>query len=495
MPQMLPANLGILRPTSQQLGGLKPTKVLDVMEGGTTNFHEDGLFSISTFGRVGTPERDETFSYVDIRVNIIHPYIYDILISLRRFYKDIMHGKAYALWDEKEKDFVAADILTGDTGYQFFMEYLPLIKFKQSGSEERRRKIILMEKTVAEETYLTNKILIMPAGLRDAEIDTDGRIVQAEVNDYYRSVIGISNAIIGSNNLKSKVFDVSRNSLQRSFNDLFDYLYNMLEGKRGLIQGTWAARRLYNGTRNVIASFSNPISDLDDVTAPGIQHTAVGLFQTMKGTLPVSIHCILNGWLSHVFAEGIHARLINKDSLKSEVVKVSHDTLDRWTTPMGITKLIDQFGDVNSRLAPVEIEDHYVGLIYRGPDMTFKIFGDIDELPQDSRFKREHVHPLTMCELLYISGYRRWNKLGVIITRFPSTGLRSTYPTLIRVLTTTLSEQRTELDEYWNTQDIDDPNEIATNYPTFGSDSHFDVLGLDASKLQGLGGDRKYIFS
>lgn len=487
MPQMLPANISLLKPTKEQLNGIRPTKVLDVFEGGSTNFHESGLFSIESFGRIGTPERDATFSYIDIRVEIIHPYVYENIVSLRRFYKDVIHGKSYAMWDEKEKDLVAADILTGDTGYQFFMQHLPLIKFKQSGSEERRRKIMLVEKAIADDQYTTSKILVMPAGLRDAEVDDEGRVIQAEINDFYRGLIGISNGVLGSNKLTSKVFDTSRTALQRAFNDLFEYLYTMLEGKRGLIAGKWAARDIFNGTRNVIASVTQPTPRLGDPTMLGIQHTAVGLWQVMKGTLPVSIYHILNGWLGHVFAEAPSARLINKETLKSELVRVNNDTLDYWTTPTGITKLIDDYGDSNSRLRVVEIQDHYIGLIYRGPDGTFKIFGDIDELPLDRGFLREHVHPITMCELLYLSGYERWNTLGVIITRFPFTGVRSTYPSLIRTLTTSKSESRRPLDDDWNV--IDDPGQIATFYPTFKSNSHFDTLGLYFGMLSGLGGD------
>lgn len=487
MPQMLPANIQLLKPTNQQLGGIRQTKVLDVFEGGSTNFHESGLFSIETFGRIGTEQRDSTFSYIDIRVEILHPYVYENIISLRRFYKDVIHGKTYAVWDEKENDLVAADILTGDTGYQFFMEHLPLIKFKQSGSEERRRKIIVVEKAIAEGKHLTNKILVMPAGLRDAEIDKDGRVIQSEINDFYRSLIGMSNGVLGSNKLTAKVFDTSRNSIQRAFNDLFEYLYNMLEGKRGLIAGKWAARDIFNGTRNVIASVTQPTPRLGDPSILSIKNTAIGLWQVMKGTLPVAIHCILNGWLAHVFAEGSTARLIDKNTLKSVEVRVSNDVLDYWTTPTGITKLIDDYGDINSRLREVEIADHYVGLIYRGPDGTFKIFGDIDELPTDRGMDRENVFPLTMCELLYISGYERWNKLGVVITRFPFTGLRSTYPSIIRCLTTTVAQVRRPLDDDW---DVDNRDEaIASFYPTFKTDSHFDTLGLYFGMLSGLGGD------
>ncbi len=492
MSSLAPANLSILKPDQQMLSRLRPVKVLDVFEGGTTNFHDEGLFSVTTFGRVGLPERDINFSYIDIRVAIIHPYLFRTLVSLRRFYQDVMQGREYAVWDDKEQDLVRSDILNGDTGYQFFMEHLPIIKFKQSESEERRRKIMLIEKAIKENKMTTTKILVIPAGLRDAEIDKEGRVVQSEINDFYRTLLGISNAVVGSNDLTNRVFDVSRNSMQRTFNELFDYIFSMLEGKRGLIASKWAARNVMNGTRNVITSLVTPVKKLGDPSSVSIKHTVVGLYQTMKGVLPLAIHLLLSGWLSHVFAEGQNARLVNRTTLKSEVVHVDHDTVDEWTTESGISKLIDAYGDTSIRLKPVMINDYYIGLVYRGPNKTFRIFGDIDELPVDRGFSREDVHPLTLTELMYLSCYERFNKVGIITTRFPYSGIRSTYPTLVRVMTTERCETRYELNDDWTYDSVgrmDDLAGIATAYPTFKDNAHFDTMAPHFAFLAGLGAD------
>ena len=53
----LPFNIELLKLTGQNTLALKPIKVSDIYDGGTTNFHEDGLYSVSIFGPSGTKDR------------------------------------------------------------------------------------------------------------------------------------------------------------------------------------------------------------------------------------------------------------------------------------------------------------------------------------------------------------------------------------------------------------------------------------------------------
>jgi hypothetical protein len=49
----IPFNVSLLVLDENMLRGLKPVRTNDVFSGMTKNFHEDGLFSQSIFGRVG----------------------------------------------------------------------------------------------------------------------------------------------------------------------------------------------------------------------------------------------------------------------------------------------------------------------------------------------------------------------------------------------------------------------------------------------------------
>lgn len=489
----LPVNIKIMALPPDRLKTLKPTTSLDMFDGaGTTNFHEDGLFSVSTFGQVGSELRDSKFSYIDLHTTVFHPFIYKQLCNLKALYAGIMSGKVYATWDEKEKDFVSSNGLTGRTGYHFFMSHWEDIVFKRTGSDIRDLRIKLIE--MYRDRAVTSNVLIIPAGYRDVEIDATGRVKQGDINGFYHTLISISNAVTSNssysgysgNATDDSILDNSRHSMQMTFNNIYDYLNGLLEGKGGFFQQKWGSRRIFHGTRNVITAIDTSCSDLDAINAPGINDTVIGLYQTLKGALPVAKYHILNGWLSRTFngPEG-NATLVNKTTLKKEVVNVSHTIIDRWTTTSGIEKVINSFKDVNNRNKPIMVNGYYIGLVYRDAD-TFKFFSDIDELPD--HLSKDNVHPITLVELLYLSGYQRWNSLVCYSTRYPVTGNGSVYPSYVYVKNTSKSTMKRELGYDWTPLGDD---HIALEYPDFSDDSvYIDSMLPHTSRLLLLGGDQ-----
>lgn len=484
----LPANIEIMQLNPRDTQAMKPVKVLDLFDGGTTNFHEDGLFSISIFGRVGSDERDSRFSYIDLHTEVFHPFIYYTLCQLKGLYKGIMAKKAYAVWDEKEKDFVPSDAVYGETGYAFFVKHWKDIKFKESGSAIREFRIKLIEKY--REQALTSKVLVLPAGLRDVEIDEGGRIRQGEINDFYRSILSISNAINTNNVGSTRVIDSSRISLQLAFCRVFDYLEMLISGKGGFIQHRFASRKIFNGTRNVITSMDTSVEVLGQPNSPKVNNTVMGLHQTLKAVLPYAFHAILTGWISKVFngAEG-SAVLVNPSSRHREIIQLPHDIIDLWTTTTGIEKLINHFDDVSLRSKPIKVKDYYIGLVYRGPDMTFRFFNEIDELPPDR--SKDDVYPITLGELFYVSGYKIWNDVPEYVTRYPVTNMGSIYPSFNYVKTTTVGEMRVELGEDWKPirEDASDYSHVALEYPKADVDSWVDSLSPHPSRYTGLEAD------
>ena len=74
----IPFNIKILALTPDRLKAIRPVRALDIFEGSSENFHPDGLFSVEIFGRVGDERRNRRFSYVDIKVPVFHPVVYNI---------------------------------------------------------------------------------------------------------------------------------------------------------------------------------------------------------------------------------------------------------------------------------------------------------------------------------------------------------------------------------------------------------------------------------
>jgi hypothetical protein len=279
-------------------------------------------------------------------------------------------------------------------------------------------------------------------------------------------------------------------TMQREFNKIFEYIIGLLEGKGGFFQQKWGARRIFYGTRNVLTAMDTSVPVLGEANAVSVNHTMCGLHQVMKGALPKTIHWLLSGWLGQVFQgrQG-EALLVNPTTLHREHVSLDSDTIDKWTTSAGLEKMVNSYADKDKRLKPVMVGKYYIGLVYRGPDNTFKFFNDIDELPKEGGFSKENVHPITLCELFYIAGYREWNKLGAFVTRYPiGQGHSSIYASFIYVKNTVKGVMRYELGSDW--MRIGD-DYVAPEYPNFAEENpaFLDSLVPHTSRIAGLVGD------
>lgn len=479
----IPFNLTLLQLTPAKLQYLRPVKVLDSFDGTGSNFHEDGLFSTAIFGRVGDEMRSRRFSYIDIKVSIFHPIVYRVLLELKQLYGGILAGTEYALFDQDEGDFVRADAITGKTGFQFFVSNWTKIKWKDTPSVTREHSIELIKRYMS--TCMVDHVIVLPAGLRDMEMLPDGRPQEDEVNTMYRRLLAVANTVSDvSITHNPEVINNTRFTMQKTFNQIYDTYEEMVKGKRKLLQNRWTARRIFNGTRNVITAADTSVPYLG---APGgfqLNDTGVGLYQTLKAILPISKYLVRNGFLGKVFAAVDQpARLVDKKTLKAVDVSVKPYVYNRYMTDEGIEKVITAFAHEDSRHKVMEIDGYYVGLIYKGPDGTFRLMQDIDELPEGRHPK--DVHPLTFCELLYCSTYFDLNNYPILVTRYPVTGIGSIYPSMIFCRTTIKYEKRAELGENWDPMGEE---RVAFQFPVPGS-SFVNSLIPHSAKLVGLGAD------
>lgn len=482
--ELTPFNIGILNFTPERAKLLPQVLVQDTFEGATQNFHQDGLFSLQIFGANGSEDRDKQFAYINIKINVIHPFVLKTLFKLKAAYKDLVYGRGYFSWDETEKDFVPSDALEGETGFHFFLKHWKDIKHKPSTSKRRDQMIEMVEKY--KEVSETSRVLVVPAGLRDISVDETGRFKQSEVNDFYRSLIGISNIVSSQSMGDQKIMDNTRLALQNTFIKIYDFFNGLIEGKRGFIQAKATSRNIFYGTRNVITSMEYSIDDLGDEEGVGVNHTTIGLTQFMFNVTPLVRHKILSLYSEKYFAASDNkAFLIDPQTLRKELVVVSPEVIDKWTTTAGIDKLIKNMIDVSFRTKPIVINGRYLALVYRSED-SFRIFSDIEEFPKDKGFSEKDVHPLTYVEMFYLCAYREWNRYPSWMTRYPITGIGSIYPSFSYVKTTTRGLVLKELGDDWNPIG---PDHIAREYPDLKNPVFHDSLSPSASRLAGLGGD------
>jgi len=481
-----PFNVGILKITPEQLKFLRPVTSSDYFESASGGFDDNGLFSIPIFGRMGSKEREQRFSYIDLKVDILHPLIYQTLNKLKRLYGQILSGAGYAVWDDQLKDFLPSNELDGQTGYTFFMQHLHEIVFPKNNSDKRNLMIDMIDRY--RDRLTTDKLLVMPAGLRDIEIEADDKTSVSDHNDHYRKMISISKTIsLVDDANEQDVLDRPKDLMTRTFYDLYKAIEDILTDKKGFVQNKWASRRIFDGTRNVITAMDHSVTNLKDPDGIKFTDTVTGIWQLSRAVMPKTVHYLRTGYLSHVFSVGdAQARLIHPSTLKSELVTVSGPVYDQWATVEGLEKVVIGFKDTTIRDQPIRVGDHYLALVYKGQlkgEPVFKVFFDIDDLPEG--FDPNHVTPITPIELLYLSGYQHWNEFVGFITRYPITGMESIYPSTLYCKTTTIGEKRYELDDDWELT-----QQAALEYPIFGQPTTYqDSLSIPSVRLAGLGAD------
>jgi hypothetical protein len=222
-------------------------------------------------------------------VEILSPVIALTLFELKQLYREVMSGTRWAIWDDEQKDFFPASPTDkgAGTGYNFFIQKWQQIAPKKTESLIRQQSIELIEKF--RDIAVSKYVIVLPAGLRDLEVGNTGRETENEINPLYRKLISASRLVptIGTKN--PELLDSTRWNLQRTFIEIYKYLFDLLEGKHGFLRGKWAARKIFNGTRNVIGSMdaSSAVMGREDAIKP--TDTVIGLFQGLKSLLPVAI--------------------------------------------------------------------------------------------------------------------------------------------------------------------------------------------------------------
>lgn len=439
----IPMNIEPLILTREDIKTLQRIEVLDIFAPSSRNFHSKGLFSTDIFGKTGEERRNRLFAYIDMHTEIIHPTLFKSIYDLKALYGDILSGKEYAIFDTEMKDFVKSNPIDGNTGFSFFINHYKDIVFEQRPSPKREFNIRLIDKYRNNSFF--DKLLVLPAGLRDYMIDDNGKPSEDEINSLYRKVLSIASVIDNVDAKRNEEYlDAARFNLQLAVNDVYNYLKNLLEGKNKFIQGKWAARKVFNSTRNVITSYLHDSPELFGDTSVSTNQTVIGLYQYLRMIFPLSVKLVRESYLSDIFlGPNSPVLMVNKKTLKKEQVRLEGKYYDEWMTMEGLEKVFARYGQNDLRHEVLATETHYFGLLYKGPQNDYLFLQDIDDLP--SHLDKAYVKPITFTELLYLSVFKDSAEIPCLITRYPITGYGSIYPSYIYLRTTIKSEVRYEL--------------------------------------------------
>lgn len=486
MTPLKPLNISLLELTPSSLADVKQIRSLNTFQDYTKNFTPDGLFSTEIFGRVGDINRNYRFGFIDLNIEVLHPVIYRALTDLKNFHEGILSSEEFAVFDSKLKEFIKSNPVDGNTGYHFFISHLDKLSFTIKDTDSNKRKETLKLINKYKQTALMSKLLVLPAGLRDYELDKEGKPTEGEVNSLYRRVISLSNQVVISSLKQSpELQDKLRYTIQQGVNDIYDYFESLLKGKSKLIQGKVVSRNVQLSTRNVLTGTKNEMIDLDEVKLDS-RYVTYGLYQFLKATLPLSINLIRNDWLSKNF-KGFNTPITVTDSktLKIKTISFDHNYYDKYMSEKGLEKIISSFGIDGYRAKPVKIGEDYAGLVLI-KDGTFRFIQCISEVnPEDVKLLR----PITLGELLYKAVYKKAREVPVTVTRYPVESVGSIFVALTDLKSTDVGVKLKELDE--SLQVVDKTNEypLVTQTQDGYEASYYSGIAISVSHLSGLKAD------
>ena len=490
-----PLKLNVLDVNSYiESNGVSEVTSIFIRQPSSIEFDTNGLFSETIFGQIGSPERLIKFGYIDLKCKIIHPLIYNNILKLARWYVEILNGRTYARFDEKAKVFVKSLVEEGgDTGYSFFINHLHKLDFGTSKSLAQQDKIDIINKNSSK--LLIDKMLVIPAGWRDVVVE-DTRIDKDSINKLYISLINYARALPSGPNI-DKVYDGVLFAIQKKVCELFVFLFDIAEGKKGFFQKKYGSRAVALGTRNVIST-----SDLSAKTPQSPSYLKVDevgspLFQTAKMFMPLFVYGVKIYYFNDIFSMSAdNIAVINPKTYELEYVPITEDEKNKFLSSEGIEKMVNSFRDKTIRNTSVRIyseekdSEYYLYLIYDTGDTIYKIrsVSELKEILLSNKipFNRELLRPMTYAELFYMTVYLVTMDKYAHVTRYPAVGVDSLVPSKIHLLSTSPSrEVEFVLVKSGTKEQI---KYTLPNYPVMGA-GYVDSIDMHPSVLAGLGGD------
>ena len=469
-------NIEIIAPTAQDVKMLGEITNPNIFESSTNRFDRAGLFSTDIFGPVGSAARNTTLGYIDLKLKILHPFVFQTLCSLNSKYEDIIAGKTRAKLDRDKWDLV--EDKSGETGYTFFLNVLPRIRFNDNNSNERKYKIDLVRKYTKDE-YMFDKFIVLPAGLRDYRVDETGQPVEDEVNSLYRKVLAVTALLKTIRIQESNLYqlDPIRYKLQKSIVAVWDHFMNLIDGKYGFVQGKWTKRSIANGTRNVLTPVPYKLTNLNN---PKIttNHSVCGIYQYIKAIGPIAMNRVKSVFINKFLSpNSSSAMLVDPTTMKTTMVNIKMNKRDEWLSMEGLNRTMNKMKQAELRFEPVMIDGYYLQLLYdNGRDVI--LFNDTKEIPDN--LEKGYIRPITYIELFYLAIYDIKDKYPGFLTRYPVISLGGTYPCYVYVKTT-FKSRVVNLTMNGNKREIEE-------YPILGEEC-MESVSASTQHLKGLGGD------
>lgn len=416
----------------------------------------DGLLSTELCG-LTTAERKETYTYIDLHGNFLHPKTYKDFKRLDRRIDNIIAGTKNYIIDEEGN--IVEDEENGQTGIDFLYKNWNKIKFKRNNSNARNERINMIE-SYPKDVHFTHYWIVAPAFYRDVNFKnySGGKLSHNVLTDKYAKLLKMAN-MLESVNFDFMMYN-TQYMIQQSLVDIYDFLKGKQEKKTGAIRKSLLGKSVDYGARSVITA---PRFNFNYKNMTSFKYTGVPIAQACSLFFPFLMY-----YLKRWFAEKDNELNGYYDGKKIYNLRDYYDE----------KKLKDQ---INRFMFSYTERFELVAVPFENKDgnKAYLKFEGIDK--DGNKVERD----LTWCDIIYQSIYDATLDKHIWVTRYPLLDYFGTFPTRISILTTIDTDYMKIGDTEYKTYPHIDLSYSKSKISTY----FLDTITISNVYLAGLGGD------
>ena len=418
----------------------------------------DGLLSNEIFG-ITKDDRSTIFAYIHLAgETFMHPLAYKIWCRLDSNVKLCAYET-----DTFKYDPISGKLKSdpkGENGIKFLRKIIKSVNFKKSASSKRNIRVTFLEKY--RDKLFIDDFLVIPAGYRDVDTESGGKMGVGEINQLYNAIIRDSKALKESEDYGLTLNGSLRGRIQDNIVAVYDWLAfgkdkygnesqaTGLSRKLGLIRRAGMKKSFDWGSRLVICTQNLRKESMDDLMID-LDTMGLPLASICANFYPYMIFWIRQ-WFDNNFSELQNIMAYNPKTKKTEAVTMKDwrivysderikEELDRFMhgTSNRFIAIEAPFDDAKVKL-PKGIVPYLIFKGYMVDDKQYIEDYKEGKIPEEGFKFPIQERPLTWCDLIYQAALEVTKDKMTLITRFPVDSYWNQFPAKIKVISTIKTE-------------------------------------------------------
>lgn len=381
----------------------------------------DGLLSNEIFG-ITMYDRMNTCAYIDLHDWFMSPELYKIWTKLdKKIVACVNETKFFSIDD---KGTLYEDPENGKTGIRFLKDHFSEINIARTASIRRDQDVDFINACKKSPGGFINKVIVIPAALRDVDTSKGGRISIGEINQLYRNIILACRALKESTDYGLDMVGATRGRIQMSLVQIFDYFGNgttingvstgaNVPGKLGVLRRSVMSKTTDYASRLVMSAPELKVDKLEDMQAD-LDYASLPLASTAANFTPFVIFH-MKRYFENAFSGNRGIPVIDPKTKQEELVYVKDYQIQ--FSEERLRKELNRFcNGYSTRLLPIEVETvdgRTVYLHFKGFNCTMKEYvSGVGNMPIVDRW-------FTWCDLIYMATVEAAESKHCTVSRYP----------------------------------------------------------------------------